>query len=441
MKTKFVFTVLALGLMLHSFGQKYSLSLTFTALDGDKYCQLDSIAIKNITRNVDTILYFPDTVLLLNYPSGISPYGDKDEGFIIMENYPNPVIDESRITLFIPTSDLVKIAVTDYMGRSFFISDYQLSKGYHSFRFIPSKEKIFFFVAQWKGISRAIKILHDGSSNHALGLEYIQQQGSAMKVKSQKEALGFTFDAGDSLLYIGYADKTAGIRGSGIAADKPQVNNIYTFQIAEGIPCYSIPLLLYDYKLYKTLQIGSQCWMRENLSSTHYKNGDPIPNVTADADWYALQSGAYCNYDNDENNGIIYGLLYNGYAMIDSRCLCPAGWHVPSNSEDWQVLIDYYGGVEGLVGGYLKATGDSWASPNTGADNRSGFTGLPGGARFDWNGSYHYIYYDGYWWTSTQQPGMPVAYVNRALYYDHNWFPTEVRPVMNGCSIRCIKDQ
>ncbi len=153
-----------------------------------------------------------------------------------------------------------------------------------------------------------------------------------------------------------------------------------------------------DGNTYQTVQIGTQVWMKENLKVSRYRNGDPIPTNLSNSAWQAATTGAYAIYNNNAANDTTFGKLYNWYAVADSRNLCPAGWHVPSDAE-WTTLEDYLGG--GLVaGGKMKTTTD-WQSPNTGATNESGFSGLPGGLR-DGSGSYYNVGYFGYWWSSTE---------------------------------------
>ena len=131
--------------------------------------------------------------------------------------------------------------------------------------------------------------------------------------------------------------------------------------------------------------ICNQVWATRNLDVTTYRNGDPIPQVTDIGQWGTLTTGAWCYYNNDPANGATYGKLYNWYAVNDPRGLAPAGWHVPSDSE-WTTLTDCLGGVS-IAGGEMKATGAMetgtglWFAPNVGANNSSGFTGLPGGGR------------------------------------------------------------
>lgn len=138
-----------------------------------------------------------------------------------------------------------------------------------------------------------------------------------------------------------------------------------------------------DGNIYTAVKIGTQIWTVQNLRTRHYRNGDSIPRVKTNAEWNSLNTGAFCNFDNNPANVVTYGRLYNWYAVTDPRCIAPKGWHVPS-IEEWRILVDYLGGVE-EAGGHLKEAGTThWFSPNTSADNSSGFTALPNGYRYPW---------------------------------------------------------
>jgi uncharacterized protein (TIGR02145 family) len=148
-----------------------------------------------------------------------------------------------------------------------------------------------------------------------------------------------------------------------------------------------------DGNSYTTIQIGTQVWMMENLKTTTYRDGTPIPNVTDDAVWANLNTGAYCNLGNDLNNVNTYGRLYNQYAVHDVRNIAPAGWHVASVSE-WQTLATYVGKGPGgsIAGAKLKEAGFVHWNPfpyvaGQEGNNSSGFTALGGGGRTVYNGS------------------------------------------------------
>ena len=198
-----------------------------------------------------------------------------------------------------------------------------------------------------------------------------------------------------------------------------------------------------DGNIYKTVQIGTQVWMAENLKTTKYSNGSIIPNITDNAQWQNNITGAWAYYNNDATNNIKFGKLYNWYAVSKTtngnKNICPTGWHVPTDAE-WTVLTDYLGGAS-VAGGKMKELGTTnWGSPNTDANNISLFTGLPGGLitylfpDFGNLGSY------GYWWSSTEVNENTARYRCLSSYnsnndnFDFDFFKKD------GFSVRCIKD-
>jgi uncharacterized protein (TIGR02145 family) len=148
-----------------------------------------------------------------------------------------------------------------------------------------------------------------------------------------------------------------------------------------------------DGKKYNTICINGVEWLSENLAETEYRDHSKIPIIENAVDWAAQTNGAMCSYNNDYTlvgcgevepeeipADVIYGLLYNWYAVGDARNIAPAGWHVPSETE-YQTLFTTLGGRE-VAGGYMKETGYTyWDSPNIGADNSSGFNGRASGTR------------------------------------------------------------
>ncbi|MFM7194370.1 MAG: fibrobacter succinogenes major paralogous domain-containing protein, partial [Bacteroidota bacterium] len=128
---------------------------------------------------------------------------------------------------------------------------------------------------------------------------------------------------------------------------------------------------------YPSVKIRTQIWMTENLNVERFSNGDLIPEARTDAEWAAAGIAgkpAWCHYENNPENGSLYGKLYNGYAVEDARKLCPAGWHVPSDA-GWTLLTQALGG-ENVAGKKMKAS-YGWDKYGKGT-NESGFSGLPG---------------------------------------------------------------
>lgn len=189
-----------------------------------------------------------------------------------------------------------------------------------------------------------------------------------------------------------------------------------------------------DGNIYKTITIGSQTWMAENLKVTHYNDGTAIPYPT-ESEWGNLTTGALCNYENSQINSETYGRLYNWHTVNTGK-LCPTGWHVPSDVE-WTTLTDYLDGIYN-AGGKLKEIGTiHWESPNEGAINSSGFTAIPGGAR-NFVGIFGSIGFFGGWWSSSEV-GPDNAY-GRSMDFDKIEVGRSSWPKQVGFSVRCVKD-
>ena len=191
---------------------------------------------------------------------------------------------------------------------------------------------------------------------------------------------------------------------------------------------------------YKTVYIGTQQWMGENLKTAKYNDGTTIPNITDNTQWQNNTTGAWAYYNNDAVNNAKYGKLYNWYAVSKTsngnKNVCPTGWHIPTDAE-WKVLTDYLGG-NSVAGGKLKEVGTTnWISPNTDATNTSLFTGLPGGYLV-YYGNYDGIGTTGNWWSwsegitdSAWFPFLSKDYGYASSFYVNKGF---------GLSVRCLRD-
>jgi uncharacterized protein (TIGR02145 family) len=223
---------------------------------------------------------------------------------------------------------------------------------------------------------------------------------------------------------------------------------------------------------FKSVKIGTQIWMTENLNVSTFRNGDAIPEAKTDEEWkQAGKEGkpAWCYYNNDPKNGAKYGKLYNWYAVTDPRGLAPTGWHVPSHDE-WKTLEDQFGGIVGYVEKMKSASG--WNSYTTGGSktcpncddwnaeyrrktachvckdsrsvpapkithsgngtNSSGFSGLPGGDR-RYNEAFSSIGDYGGWWSSTE-------FYKEAWHHCLGCYGSSTDGKAGGLSVRCLKD-
>lgn len=192
-----------------------------------------------------------------------------------------------------------------------------------------------------------------------------------------------------------------------------------------------------DGNIYKTVKIGEQTWMAENLKVTHYQNGDEIQFVSDNLEWSQQQNGAFCFYNNDSINSKKYGNLYNWYAITDARKIVPKGWHIPTLDEVNQ-LISYLKG-DTTAAAKMKVNGaEFWITQNQYSTNSSGFSALPGGYRFGDDGTFHTLGSNGYWWTSTGSFEL-FSWSNRSynVFADIN---RDKQYLTYGFSIRCVKD-
>lgn len=193
-----------------------------------------------------------------------------------------------------------------------------------------------------------------------------------------------------------------------------------------------------DGNIYKTVLIGDQEWMGENLRTTKLNDGTAIANETDMTKWIQITTPAYSWLENDEAKKMPYGALYNWFS-VNTGILCPAGWHVPTD-EDWTKLTDFLGGAE-TAGGKLKEPGTGfWTAPNAGATNETGFSAIPAGYRYGYfwgDGKFYEKGINGYYHTSTECTNTHMwtrtfNTVNTKVY-------RSIFVKNNGFSVRCVK--
>ncbi len=207
-----------------------------------------------------------------------------------------------------------------------------------------------------------------------------------------------------------------------------------------------------DGNIYKTVKIGDQWWMAENLNVTRYQNGEAIPKVTDNIEWVNLSTGAYCICNDSATIAATYGNLYNWYSVNDNRNIAPVGWRVPTDA-DWKELEKYLGmsqsdaddtghhrGNSENIGGKLKEVGTThWNYPNMGADNSSGFSALPGGIRgYSFDIDYINMGNSAHFWSSTED-FTDFAWF-RELNYSYSGVLRGTTDERCGLSVRCVRE-
>lgn len=194
-----------------------------------------------------------------------------------------------------------------------------------------------------------------------------------------------------------------------------------------------------DGNVYNVVQIGNQCWMKENLKVSRYRDGTSITTNLIDSIWEITTNGAYAYPNNNIANNNIYGKLYNWYAVNTGK-LAPAGWHVPSYGE-WVLLVAQLGG-ELVAGDKMKSTSSLW-TPYSGIINTdsSGFSALPAGVRSGsiLSGGFYGLGQNAVFWSSTERY-IDAAWVRSLHYLDSGAYSEDDHFKNYGLSVRCVKD-
>ena len=256
----------------------------------------------------------------------------------------------------------------------------------------------------------------------------------------------FTYSSSNPKVLV-IKENKAIITGSGtsiITANQAPFGNFASGSVSTT---FSMNLVDIDGNVYNTISIGGQDWMKENLKVTRYRTGAPITNVTDNSAWTSLTEGAYCWIKNDTLKlDPAYGAIYNWYAAVDARKICPTSWHVPTDAE-WQVMERYLGmtfteaegtTVRGVNYGLQLKDSVGWIKKGN-ATNSSEFSALPAGLRYGSTGQFYNTGIDACWWTSTEQDTY-TAWL-RNMFYSFNSIYRITDSKTFGFSVRCVRDK
>lgn len=431
-------------------GAQTTVKLSFTGRDSAAWVQLDSIRVTNLSQGGDTLLHWPDTMLSFLYvdvgpvPPGESPFG-------ITKYYPNPSDGLTSFFLFMPDKDRVWLSVRDVLGRVVLDNEWMLEPGQHKFQVQLPEEGLYLLTARWRDQCSTIKLLQQGTNVYYSKLEKTGYNPGFGTGNMKAGIAGFSFTPGDTLLMCGYAggmDK--------YIQDMPNASKTYLLQFGYNVPCESVPSFNYGGQIYTTVQIGTQCWMAENLNV-----GTMVISYNTGSSHSELSNNAviekYC-YNNNPTYCTIYGGLYSWDEAMEydttagTQGICPNGWHIPTDNE-WKILegnTDSQYGVGSPVwngtginrgydaGGNLKENGLShWATPNLGATNSSGFTGLPGGIRYSY-GAFNARSGLGPLWVSSVYSSAYAWY--RSLAADEQTVYRYYMTRNSGLYVRCLRN-
>ncbi len=435
------FTILFLTSFLLSipavFSQRPVIALTFTAEYNNLHVPLDSILIQNLTQPGDTTLFAPDTVLLLDYVSGIPDNsGTAKSSFSVSPNYPNPSVDgKTSIDAFIPEREIVAMRVFDILGNEVAHYENTLDAGNHHFTFLAGKEKYYVLSVNCGNENRSIKMINSGNSNQMQGmLIYQGSTESEPPIKSQEAITGFDFSLGDQLQFTAYADGYL----EGVIVDIPESNKTYTFEMVSSVFTCGNSITINHITgevapVDKTVTYGTvtnipgeptKCWITSNLGADHQataKNDATEPS----AGWYwqfnRKQGYKHTGSVRTPNTTWIYPINedFDWQAANDPCALeLGAGWRIPTRLEWTNVdAIGNWTDWNGPWNSALKMHGAGALNQGDGSLSDRGSSGV--------------------YWCSTQNPTIAAYYLHFGNTYSD--VPGNIGKA-NGTPLRCLRE-
>ncbi|MFZ4399495.1 MAG: FISUMP domain-containing protein [Bacteroidales bacterium] len=421
---KITFLVLMIFATANSYSQTYSISFIATGAA----VSVDSVKVENLTHPASAIWHAGD-VLQMIVTTAISEIDKNNQSLHV---YPNPMQGQAEISFYARQTGNATISIYDIAGKKVLQTENKLLQGNQKYLLVGLKQGLYFINIIGDAYFYTAKLICQNAIPNETKFKYLgceKPEVALTTLKSTNATVTMEYYIGDNIRFNGYA-----LNHSTIVNDVLTGSKIIGFFFTTTTCPPTITDI--DGNTYNTVSIGSQCWMRENLKTTKYRNGSSIPNVPDSLTWRPLTTGAYCDYNNTPGNSLVYGKLYNFYAVIDSSNLCPTGWHVPSDL-DWTTLTTFLGG-EAIAGGKLKEAGLAhWVSPNTAATNETGFSALPGGHRYE-KGAFYDIGENGYWWSTAEYNTLGAW--SRSMCYDFKDSFRHGYLKYNGFSVRCLRD-
>ncbi len=396
-------------------------------------------------------------------PTSVDRDGSPDtpSGFTLGPSYPNPFNPRTAVPFYAPENTRAIITVHNILGQEVLRTGVDISAGSHEIQVNLGgriSQGQYILRVQGDGFSLAQSMTFVsagiGGGNPEITLRHGGRASSGISSSFHQ--------VNDEPIYRLVVPESHGFSGLVVEVPARVNHDLGTLTLVkknacpDGFEC----IMDIDSNVYKTVVIGEQVWMAQNLRVSRYRDGTDIPSGLSNMGWWSTRSGANAIYpysylsDNDgdeeteeigsdEEMANAYGKLYNWHAVGDPRGLCPDGWHVPTELE-LMILLDYLGGPDGN-GGKLKATRTDpdphprWESPNSGANDEAGFSALPAGHR-NREGLFWQIGETGFWWTSTTHDLLANQAWVYVLDYNDSYIYTYHHPKEFGFSVRCLRD-
>ncbi len=447
--------------------------LTFTGRNaGNSYVQLNRVVITNLTKGWQETLTWPDTTLVMT-ATGIGDFAESVAGSLrLSQNNPNPFNGTTSARLHVYEPGEVTIEITDMTGRVVVADNHLASKpGFHDIRISLFGQGFYFLTARQNGKTASVKMVSNGGDS-GNKIEYLgavdANDYSPRQTKSGTRGNTTNpFTPGDKMEYVGYAMLNGEEVESWHVIRMQETSQTMTLVFGGGAvidekSCPGTPTVTdHEGNVYATVQIGSQCWMRDNLRTTHFEDGTAIP---AGGSSTSITTPYYYDYSSSGIALTIRGYHYNWPAAMHGAAsssanpsrvqgICPNGWHLPSDAE-WTQLTDYVSSqIEYLCVGdnyYIAkalASTTGWnTSSNTCAvgnnqstNNATGFSAVPAG---NYYGSSFNIAGGGanFWSSSQNEYDSYNAWARGLNYTNADVLRTDVSLKNAGYSVRCLRD-
>lgn len=449
-------SLILLGLMLLTSAIAQQVVVTFSGKNylTDEYVQLTRIEIQNKTKGWSETLTYPDTTAIFTTGSGVEGFYTENS-FALQQNVPNPFEGTTDVVLTTSEAGIVTLEIMDMNGRTIGANNYStLPAGTHHFRITLPAAGIYLLTAHNGHQSSSIKMVNTATGKDCR----IALESTTSSTPTMKKQVYRAFDLDDEMLYTGYAMDNGEEWKSYAIAKKENVSEELVFDFTHDTkPCQDAKTVTdYDKNLYTTVQLGKQCWMVENMRTTHFADGTEIG--------LGYSSSAPCRYIAGGMDNMVQtcGYLYNGIALKygitggsetaeQVQGPCPKGWHVPTQPE-WLELFGYVRDkVEYICGdddmNFAKALSANfgWSEPFMGLEcsvgkelstnNATGFTVVPAGYN---DGYKNYRFGEGgFLWTSS-----PSDMGYRCIAFNSGSTTIVLSSHFNdeGLSVRCVKD-
>lgn len=304
--------------------------LKFTAAIESTSISLDSIKVKNLSRGDEIILIWPDTVLQIKTITQNISDSIINNSLIVWPFNVDSANNHFDLAIYVPQSDKINFSIFNEAGKKTKHTKFKLLAGYHKIKVLPARRKVYYIKVDSEECSRSIKVVPNEDKNHRIKIEYDGRRIIPSMILFTQDSSPFFVRCGDKMMCIGYA---RGYESAVIYSSEGE--KTIRFQFATNIPCPECPIISHDGQSFTTIQLFSQCWLKENLNV-----GNMIRERVNQTDNDIIEK--YC-LNNDIENCKTSGGLYQWNEMMQystqekSKGICPEGWHIPSDDE-WKVL-------------------------------------------------------------------------------------------------------